>query len=89
MKYIKNITDENIEKVQVEVDGKIDQFDLPAGDVNTLKDNLAVYALKEFEGKVIEVNEIGEEIKEKSRKKKVEVKVKIEKKKEEKKKKRK
>ena len=40
MKFIKNITDENIEGVEVEVDGVISRFDLPAGDVNILKDYL-------------------------------------------------
>jgi len=57
MKYIKNITTENIEGVKF---GN-DKFDLPAGDINCLKDELAEYALEEFIGKVIEVDEKGKE----------------------------
>ena len=58
MRYIKNITTENIEGVKF---GN-DKFDLPAGDINCLKDELAEYALEEFIGKVIEVDEKGKEL---------------------------
>lgn len=64
MRYIKNISDENIEGVEFEGE----KFDLPAGDVNALEDKVAEFALEEFKEKVIEVDEKGEELKKRASK---------------------